>query len=72
MQRTSTFFDTYVVRRGILFDSGTLDVQDWFYQMHSLRLVLATSGEGVFFRPASDPSMAVSTAAGHTLLVFWD
>ena len=24
VQRTSTFFDTYVVRRGILFDSGTL------------------------------------------------
>ena len=28
VQRTSTFFNTYVVRRGILFDSGTLDVQD--------------------------------------------
>ena len=27
VQRTSTFFDTYVVRRGILFDSGTLDVR---------------------------------------------
>ena len=24
VQRTSTFFDTYVVRRGILFDSETL------------------------------------------------
>ena len=24
VQRTSMFFDTYVVRRGILFDSGTL------------------------------------------------
>ena len=25
VQRTSTFFDTYVLCRGILFDSGTLD-----------------------------------------------
>ena len=63
VQRTSTFFDTYVVRRGILFDWGTLGISRpslhlRFYEMH--RLVLTTSGEGVFFRPASDPSMAVS------------